>query len=517
MSGPNHEAPADGPHRDLIDVLRTPGHNPFSRIETLDPSQPKVREYIAKTLHHEHGLAELFAILFGDLFIEVPGLGIYAYERGAWRHDPKGRSAMRACASLITRLNKTLPSHAMGEEAAAALRKLLKRALNGTVVRNIVSKYFNEQNIVDPYVEAYELDKDPSLLNTPAGVYNLRTGAKLDHTPDLLLSAMTKHSPDFDADTPLWDTFLMQIANGDLELVTYLQRVMGYALTGETKEEVFHLLYGTGGNGKSTFLRVLHDIMGDYASVGTPQLVSGRFGEGARFELARLAGKRAMFILEGVHGHTLDAARLKLITSGGDVVAESKYKDPVTIRNRVKILIASNAHMPYGTRDGGIERRTRVIHFTATFGNREKGFALEANQDLLEHFAKELPGILAKSIRESQVWYAHGLPSARTVDEETRKYLDISDPLGAFLEYCVVESVEGVVTASQMHTVFNQYARQHRLAAMNHRALKVALEERGYHQKRRSDHNVWVGTDLTPEGISYAKKGTGGEGGDNFR
>lgn len=508
MSGVTGSNPAPGPLKDLVTMFRAPGPDALARIDGIDPSHPLVRNYIAKNLHHEHGLAELFACVCGDLFLNVEGRGSFAYQNNVWTPDSRHRFAQRACARMTRRLSETAPSQAIGEEAASALRKLFRRTLNGSVTLNIVNKFYNEQGVEDPHIHAYELDADPSLLNTPAGVFNLKTGDRQDHRPDLLLSCITKLAPDFNAPTPLWDEFLFDIAAGDLQVIDYLQRLMGYSLTGETKEEVFHVLYGTGGNGKSTFLRVLHEIMGNYADVGTTQLVSGRFGEGARFELARLAGKRAIFVFEGVHGHTLDSARLKLITSGGEVVAESKYKDPFTFSNQVKIFLASNVQMPYGGWDGGIKRRLRVIKFTKKFGELEAGADKGANQDLIAMFRSELPGILANAIRSAQDWYETGLPKVRRVAEATREYLDISDPFGTFLEYCITEAPGSSVQASKLDRVYTQYARQYRLEPLNPRQLKQAMTERGFHQKRLSAHNAWVDIDLTDEGETFLASST---------
>jgi len=498
-----------GQYQSLMAKLRSPGYEPMKRIQAIDPSEPEVLDFIATTLQHELGLAELFAIVVGDLFLAAQGLGTYAYDDGIWRSDNQSRRARRACATLVQHLSRTAPSQMRGEEAAMSLRKLLKRAMNGSVIPNVVSKFLNEQAVTNPHVDVADFDKDAALFATPDGVYDLRTLDRLEPRPERLLATMTPISPDFDADTPAWDSFLHGVTNGNEELKVYLQRLMGYSLTGETREEVFHVLYGTGGNGKSTFLTVLHRILGEYAGVGTPQLVSGRYGEGGRFELAGLVGKRAIIVFEGVNGHILDSARLKLITSGGTVVAESKYQDPFEFRNQVKVFLASNVRMPYGARDRGIERRFRVIPFTKYFGRPEDHPTEIANLQLSQMLEAELPGILAKAMIAARDWYEHGLTTSSRVTLATQEYMSSSDTMGVFLEYCTFEKVGASVGAARLHRVFTKYAHDHRLKPLNIRDIKQALEERGYHQKKTSGGNVWMDIDLTPAGEGYLRRAQG--------
>lgn len=501
-----------GLHQSLVMKLRSPGYDAIKRIQAIDPSEADVRDFIAETLQHELGMAELFAVVAGDLFLETQGLGKFAYDHGIWRNDYKSRHALRACAMLVQHLSRTAPSQMHVEEAAMSLRKLLKRAMNGKVIPNVVNKFFNEQVVTIPHVNATDFDKDAALFATPSGVYDLRTLDRFDPRPEQLLTTMTTIAPDFNAKTPTWDSFLNDITNGDEELQVYLQRLMGYSLTGETREEVFHVLYGTGGNGKSTLLTVLHRIMGEHAGVGTPQLVSGRYGEGGRFELAGLVGKRAIMVFEGVNGHILDSARLKLITSGGTVVAESKYQDPFEFRNQVKVFLASNVRMPYGARDRGIERRFRVIPFTRYFGEPEENPNKEVDRKLSLELDAELPGILARTMIAARDWYQHGLTTSARVTLATKEYMSSSDTLGVFLEHCTVEEIGDSVGANLLHRVFTKYTHDQRIKPPNIKEFKLALEERGYHQKKRASGNVWMNLKLTPAGQGFARRAQGGGG-----
>jgi putative DNA primase/helicase len=109
-------------------------------------------------------------------------------------------------------------------------------------------------------------DADPWLLNTPAGIIDLRTGETRARRPDDYVTKVTAVTPD--GDCPLWKRFLAKVTNGDAELQSFLQRMAGYALTGSTREHALFFAHGTGGNGKGVFLNTLTAVMGGYAACG---------------------------------------------------------------------------------------------------------------------------------------------------------------------------------------------------------------------------------------------------------
>jgi putative DNA primase/helicase len=112
-----------------------------------------------------------------------------------------------------------------------------------------------------------QFDADPWSLNTPSGYLNLKTGELLSHRHDRHVTKVTAVSPA--GDCPLWLTFLGRVTGGNSELISYLQRVAGYCCTGRTTEQALFFLYGTGANGKGTFVNTIHEVLADYAQAAS--------------------------------------------------------------------------------------------------------------------------------------------------------------------------------------------------------------------------------------------------------
>lgn len=487
----------------LISTIRATGFDSKMRLELIDPASVAMKKFVAGNLHHELGLAELFAISFGDLFMDVESTGQYAYSNGVWKQDTHGKRARRAIAAMIKRIGQAPGPHT-SDEANRTLTNLLKRSLNGKGVITVADKFYHEQTIVIADVKADELDPHDDLLNTPDGVFNLRTGKRTPHDPEQRHTRMTSISPDFHMATPVWDKFLREITCNDTEVQAYLERLFGYFLTGETKEELFHIFYGDGGNGKTTLMHVLEAILGDYAVVGSANLFAGRHGEGRRFERPRLRGARAILIPEGVDGHRLDAAFVKEVSSPGNIVSEAKFKDFVAHRNTAKAAMSTNVHMKYGGKDGGIERRLVVVEFKAKYGRPGDNAPENANRDLIQMFRPELPGILAKAIIGAVQWYSSsGLIAPAAIRLATERYNNTADEFAAFLELCLETSNGSTIGAETLRTLYNEYARSLNLKPRNPHEMKQIMLDRGFHQKRTSKGHQWIDLTITTAGQGY--------------
>jgi len=155
-------------------------------------------------------------------------------------------------------------------------------------------------------------DADPWLLNTPLGVVNLQLGTVTEHRPDFHMTKMTGTSPTYAdphtprADCPMWESFLAWTQGGDMETVAFLKRAVGYAATGLVRDHALFFLYGTGGNGKGTFIETISAVLGDYAGViPVGVLMSKTMTQESRTanpEVAGLRGRRFVHASEGDEG-----------------------------------------------------------------------------------------------------------------------------------------------------------------------------------------------------------------------
>ena len=342
---------------------------------------------------------------------------------------------------------------------------------------------------------ASQYDADPMVFNCESGVIDLRTGLMSQHRSESLL---TKISPlrlgDADSKCPRWMQFLDEITCGDKELVDYLQRVVGYILTGSMREQCFFLFYGAGANGKSTFINVIKHLMGDYGQqVDFTTFMDMNRGASPRNDLASLVGRRFVVSPEGMDGKALDEPVVKQFTGGDPMTVRFLNKEFFTFQPVGKIVLASN-HRPLvkGT-DHGIWRRMRLVPFLAKFD------ASTADQNLLEKLIAEGSAILRWAVEGSQLWAAQGLGIPTAVAVATMSYRSSMDIFQTFIdERCTVDFKSS--TGSQV--IYDAYSDWCVSAGirmpMKQSIFNQRLEERGFERKKTSAQNVWLGVALKP-------------------
>ena len=260
-----------------------------------------------------------------------------------------------------------------------------------------------------------QYDRDPLLATVMNGTLDLHNGtSRPSHRDDYLTMQLgTIHTPD--ACCPRWLQFLDEVFGGDKELIAYIQRAVGYSLTGATSEQKLFLLHGAGANGKSVFLEVLSLLLADYAAnTSFDTFDAGRRNE-ATNDLAALKGKRLVTVIETDEDRRLAEARVKAVTGQDTITCRFLYGEFFSYRPQFKIWLAMN-HKPIirGT-DRGIWRRIQLVPFTQNFEGR-------ADTHLRDKLQAELPGILNWALTGLQVWLAHGVGTAAAVARATDEY-----------------------------------------------------------------------------------------------
>ena len=269
------------------------------------------------------------------------------------------------------------------------------------------------------------LDFDPWLLNTPAGVVDLKTGRMRAPDPDQLMTRATAVAPEFGGAMPEWSRFLDEATGGDVELQKYLQRLTGYALTGETIEHQYTFIYGTGGNGKGKFLEAITGILGDYATEAPMDTFVASNNDRHSTELAGLQGARLVTASETEAGKRWDEAKLKRITGGDPIRARFMRQDFFTYTPQFKLIFIGNYKPDIRNLDEAMRRRTHLVPFSVKPKNVDKllGRKLRA----------EWPAILAWMIEGCLEWQRVGLTQPSTVNVATEEYFTESDPVGQWM------------------------------------------------------------------------------------
>jgi len=272
------------------------------------------------------------------------------------------------------------------------------------------------------------------LLNTPGGVVDLLTGQVRPHSRDDYCIKIAGVAPDWQKPTPAWDSFLSCVMGGDTELVSFLQRVCGYGLTGITREHALFFCYGTGTNGKSTFLNAISGCVGDYHQVASMQTFTATKSDSHPTDLAGLVGARLVTAVETEEGKGWAEAKIKQLTGGDKISARFMRQDFFDFTPVFKLIIAGNHKPSLQSVDEAIRRRFHLIPFLVTIPKDER------DDMLAEKLKTEWPGILAWIIDGCLAWQREGLNPPPAVLNATTAYFDAEDVMGAWLvEACFRE------------------------------------------------------------------------------
>jgi len=442
------------------------------------------------------GNAERFKAHVGQRFAYVHAWGSWIHFDGVrWQRDGSGEAVRSALATL----------RAMADEADKVPDEdhrstLIKHALDSESSARLAAMLTLGQAMLPASPEV--LDRDPDLLNVANGTLDLRTGELRPHNRGDWLTRLAPVAYDPDAACPLWEAFLHRVMGGKERLIAFLQRAVGYSLTGHVNEQVLLLLYGVGANGKSTFLETLRSLLADYSAIADFTTFLKRDSEGARNDLARLVGTRLVSAVEAEAGKPLAEALVKQLTGGDTITARFLFKEFFDFRPQFKIWLAAN-HKPgiHGS-DHGIWRRIRLVPFTVTIPEAERDPRLTAK------LAEDLPGILAWAVRGCLAWREQGLGVPDEVRAATASYREEMDLFGGFLDEGCVAVPGAFVTAKELYAAYQGWCEANGEKPRSQKALGVGLRERGFESFQGAKGvRCWRGLRLRRDGEEVPRGG----------
>ena len=335
-----------------------------------------------------------------------------------------------------------------------------------------------------------DLDADPWLLNVENGTLDLRTGELRPHSRADLLTKVVSTEYREDAPCPQWTAFLERVMGGDADLIAYLQRVVGYTLTGDTREQCLFMLYGTGANGKSTFLETLRSLFGDYGQQADFSTFLYSKDDRVRNDIARLMGRRLVAAIEADSGRRLAEVLVKQLTGGDTIAARFLFKELFEFRPTFKIFLAANHRPSIRGQDYAIWRRIRLIPFEVTIPAEER------DRDLPAKLRTELPGILAWAVQGCMEWQRQGLAEPSAVFRATDEYRQDMDILAAFLDERCVTAPGARGTSRALYEAYEQWCGDNAEEPVSARAFGLRLKDKGFKQARTNRARNWVGIGL---------------------
>ena len=412
------------------------------------------------------GNAERLETLYGDSMRYCYELGKWLIWNGRqWEPDPGGAAHRRAWETV-----RQIGSEASRVYDEDARKKLLKWALTSESRAKQRDMLGLAESLLP--VSQAELDTDPWLLNVQNGTVDLKKGELKPHDRTDLNTKVcpVEYRP---GPAPLWAAFLEEVLP-DKEVRDFVQRAVGYSLTGDCGEEVLFFLYGTGRNGKSKFIETLQHVMGDYSSSTRPEVLMEKKYDSIPVELAALKGIRFTSTVETGSGHRFAESLIKQVTGGDEVQVRHMRQDPFTYKPQFKIWLASNSKPDIKGRDQGIWSRIMMVPFTVTIPPERR------DKTLGEKLKKEGAAILAWAVEGCLAWQQEGLNPPHQVRAAIQEYQDETDRLSDFFEEaCIINPLARTSTAD-IYDSYLIWADLNHEEAVKKNTFSKMLGERGF-------------------------------------
>ena len=320
------------------------------------------------------------------------------------------------------------------------------------------------------------------LLNVQNGTLNLKNFALQEFNPADSITKMAPVKFDHNAKCERWNKFIDEIMCGDTGAAVYLQKALGYSLTGDTSFDCFFVLFGAKSrNGKSTLMETVAYVLGEYACSSSPQTFSKRSGDGASPspDIARLQGARLVNMAEPEKGMELNASLMKQLTGGDKLVGRFLNENPFEFPMECKIFIGTN-HLPRVSDDTVFASgRVKIIPF-------ERHFTAQEQDKTLKQFFRRRENksaILNFMIMGWRLIQEVGFEAPPLVDEAVAAYRQDADTMGVFLsEYTIAED-NGRLSTSLLYSYYTSWAKDNGFHAMNSKNFVGELRKR--HEIRR--------------------------------
>lgn len=418
--------------------VQAPFAKALSNLGRLDPASGElvIAGRWRPTKGSDQALAKALADAARNQFRWTPGMGWMVNLGGHWVRDDLLQIERLSAAVCMREAKDLRPNQRRAACSAGTVRAVVQLARSAT-------------GIVTP---AERWDAHPMLLNTPTGVYDLQTG-KVVPRDGLLFTQVTGVAPQ-PLPAPAWSKFIREVFSGDLEMINFIQRLCGYCLTGDVREQKLFFLYGVGANGKSVFLDVLRHVAGVFAHNLPPEILMRQSMESHPTGLASLRGRRIAISSEIDESAQWSESRIKSLTGDATISARFMRQDFFTFDITHKHLIAGNFKPRLQGDDSAMARRMILVPFNERFEGARR------DKDLLKKLQAEGPGILAWMIEGAKLWSESGLQVPARVLQASHDYLAENDDLSLWFEECCVIDRQSTVRASACYVSFSRFTQQ---------------------------------------------------------
>jgi putative DNA primase/helicase len=448
---------------------RLPFLSSHEGIKTVEPpikSHDDLAAELAPLGETDSDNAERFARRFGGKAMHTPGRGWLVYDEKRWRLDDL--SQVVELAKQTARRIADEARHLDRDGARASRSRFSEQSLaKGSLDRMLDLA----KSLLG--VEDSRLDADPWLFNVENGTIDLRTGQREKHDPRDLLTKIAPVRANRHAKCPRFKKFLRRITGDDAALRRFIQRAVGYSLTGDTTEQVLFFVHGkSGDNGKSTLVNLIRTMLGDYGChTPTETLLTKQYDNNIPADLARLAGARMVTAIEANFNRHLDEAKIKAMTGGEPIVARFMRQNFFSFVPEYKLWLVANDRPRVRGTDHAFWRRVRVIPLNIKIP------ASKLDKKLPNKLRAEWPGILAWAVRGCRNWQQQGLSQPKVVRSATKGWQAEMDHLKKFIAE-ELEIAPGLkIAASQLFDRYTKWCAGHGEEALTVQDFKAKIQE----------------------------------------
>lgn len=442
-------------------------------------------DFLLNAHRSDTGNAECLAHLSGDdlRFCHTRDKWLIWHE-SRWVVDENG-AAQRAMIAVVRSRYRACDSIPDPDQRKKAVVWAIGCENNGKIEAgmSIASKLTAFSTTIDQY------DRDPLTAACAGATLDLRACVHRAVRREDFISMRLGATYNPEATCPRWIQFLDEVFNSNEEVIGYIQRAVGYSLTGDTREQKMFLLHGGGLNGKSVFLDVLTTLLGDYAGTASFETFDANKRSESTNDLAALRGKRLVTVIETEDGKRLAEARVKSVTGQDPITCRFLYGEFFTYRPTYKIWLAMN-HLPAirGT-DKGIWRRIQLVPFNQDFSGRE-------DKTLSTTLHGELDGILQWALEGLRAWWQRGLDTPAIVTNATSKYRSESDQVGRWISDAMVQVSNVSITVAQAYQSYKAWCETNGEKVESQNKLGRILTEKGFDQANPRNQRTWIGLGL---------------------
>lgn len=419
-----------------------------------------IQDYIQ---YGQRGMAKLCRKLYFDEFVFNHTNGVWhIFENGRWKPDLLMQTRKFISQGLTDivepEYNRLLD---MYQDADKEEKKLIKAILDETtaVYKGLTYKTYIQAvlELVTSELPAHEamFDTNPYLFICANGVYNLNTQKFDSHRPEFLISKSPSCNYEPDARCPNWLKFIDLIFKRDQELIKYVQRAVGYSISGLKDFQGFFFCFGLGANGKSTFFNVLKLLMQDYYQAIPVDSLLSKNAQGTDYHIATLKGSRLVVSSEIPEGKSLNESLIKDLTGGDTITARHIYGKPFQFEPTHKLWMFGNHKPIIKGDDHGIWRRVHLIPFEYKFEKETR----RDMEEVINEFKAEMPGILNWIIEGFNEFMEHGLTAPAVVKQHVNEYKKELNSIASWFELRVVASAENT-DYSELYRDYNDYCEQ---------------------------------------------------------